>query len=326
MWTNKKVRMLVAFIVAISVWIYVKGLVDPAISKNIDNVDINIKNQTSLMERNLGIDSVDIKTINVRVSGTRSNISDLQPDEVKATADVASAVRGENSIYVEVKAPNNVNVREQSVKRINVNVARLQKKEMKFSVSGKKPLEKNTTIIAEGEGKNVVLLGTANNLAKVKRVEARVDNSKLTEKSKVLQADLVAIDENGKIVDYVYFEENTVEILAKIVSEKKVEVHVPTTGKVAEGYKIESIEIPKDVVIVGNAKVLEKIVSIEAKEINIDNLNATTTIKIEIKLPQDVELKYNTLLTVKVNIVKDIPKIVQEENTNEKENKEQKEN
>ena len=35
-----------------------------------------------------------------------------------------------------------------------------------------------------------------------------------------------------------------------------------------------------------------KSTKLEAKEINIDNLNSTTTIKIEIKLPQDVELKY----------------------------------
>lgn len=326
MWTNKKLRMLVAFIVAIGVWIYVKGLVDPSISKNFDNVHINIKNQSSLMDRNLAVDSVDIKTINVRVSGTRSNISDLQPDEVKAIADVSSAIRGENSIYVEVKAPNNVNVREQSVKRINVNVARLRKKEMGFSVSGKNPLDKNTTIISEGEGKSVVLLGTANNLAKVRRVEARVDNKKLSDKSKALQADLVAIDANGKIVDYVYFEENTVEIIAKLVSEKRVEVHVPTVGKVADGYKIESIEIPKDVIILGNIKVLEKIVVLEAKEINIDKLKATTTIKLEIKLPQDVELKYSKALLVKVNIVKDVQSVVPEENKENKGNKEQKEN
>lgn len=110
MFQSKKLNLLISFVIAIILWAYVIGEINPVTTKSFVDVNINLENQIALEERGLAIESISEDKINVTVKGERSRVQNVEKDDVYAEVDLALARAGHNELDVNVRTPEKVNV------------------------------------------------------------------------------------------------------------------------------------------------------------------------------------------------------------------------
>ena len=72
MFENKKLNILLAFLIAIGIWMYVVGEVNPTAQEKIKNIPIKITDNSALNERGLAVSSRGMEKIDITVKGNRS--------------------------------------------------------------------------------------------------------------------------------------------------------------------------------------------------------------------------------------------------------------
>ena len=122
MMQNKQVRLFLSFLIAIATWIYVVYSVDPAPTKVFRDGPIRFINESTLTDNGLALRSAETTAIDVTVEANRSVLSEITADNIIVTVDLSSAGKGENTLDLEVLAPNNSTIQSQSEQRILVDV------------------------------------------------------------------------------------------------------------------------------------------------------------------------------------------------------------
>lgn len=307
MFKSKKANIVLALLIAISLWAYVTGSVNPEVTKKFVNIPIKFVNEDSLSSNGLAIESIENSYVDVTISGTRTDVNDIDAEDIKVVADMYNRNKGNNYVPIEVDLPKGIELDSKSIDKVHVVIGELTTREYEIQVDTGTTMEKgmalaNTEIIP---GKTVVM-GTENNLNSIDRVVARLDARQVSENPDSYRCDVEAINRNGGKVNFVLPEIDKVTVNTKLVARKKVPLKVNVVGKPAEGYEMEDIDMPTNVFIVGSKEVLEDIDKIKAKDINIEGLSESKTFKLEFDLPKGVHLDAPDKLTVEVNI--DAPK------------------
>lgn len=105
---NKKVLMLISLLVAIGLWMYVMGNVDPVIKERVSGVRVEMEGQHSLNEADLTATLNSPKEITVTIEGKRSQVNKTKKVGMKAFVDVSTCDYGKNEKDIYVKLPDSV--------------------------------------------------------------------------------------------------------------------------------------------------------------------------------------------------------------------------
>ena len=105
---NKKVLMLISLLVAIGLWMYVMGNVDPVIKERVSGVRVEMEGQHSLNEADLTATLNSPKVITVTIEGKRSQVNKTKKVGMKAFVDVSTCDYGKNEKDIYVKLPDSV--------------------------------------------------------------------------------------------------------------------------------------------------------------------------------------------------------------------------
>lgn len=108
MFRNKKVLMLISLLVAIGLWMYVMGNVDPMVTERVTGVKVEMEGQHSLKATNLSATLNSPKVITVTIEGKRSQIYKAKKAGLKAFVDVSTCEYGKNEKDIYVKLPDSV--------------------------------------------------------------------------------------------------------------------------------------------------------------------------------------------------------------------------
>ncbi|MBR6025492.1 MAG: hypothetical protein IK069_01915 [Firmicutes bacterium] len=283
--------LIIAIIAGVALWAYVVSVLDPIGSATIRAVPVQLLNESSIETSGLAIAGSGEYTVDVTVSGTRSNISAVSAADFVATADVSDLHKGQNYINVEVQAPSNLSVTEVRTQSIQVYVDTL--------VSETRPLH----IILDNNAENRELgnikvnasdfkvSGAQNLVENVVAIEARLDAAGLepdTEFTNTLN--LRPVDSEGNSVIGVKLSESTVDITASLYATKEVALNVPVNREFDSNVKLLSELIPSSVVIKGPSAQLAEIWSVETKSIDREAITESCTIILEPRLPDGIEL------------------------------------
>lgn len=289
---NKRVNILIALIIAVCLWAYVTGAVDPNTTKKFTDVSIQLINEDSLAQDGLAVDSTDIKSIDVSLKGNRADISKLSKDDIKVTADLYGRHKGSNYVTLDVQLPNGIEVDSKSEDRILISIDELKTKEVSVEVKLTGDVADDTTLgDASVSPSKMVVYGTKDNIDKVDHVQASINAKVLQAKETTHDATVEAVDSKETAVDYVTTAEDSVSVTARLLKIKKVPLKAEVVGSVADGYELEKVEVPETVEIVGDEEALAKITSVTAEDIDISGVSQNESIKINVKLPDGVEVK-----------------------------------
>lgn len=291
MFRNNKVNMVISVLVAIILWAYVVGQVNPETQQKYESITVQIKNENVLRNQGLAIEDPGDMTVDVTISGTRRAVKKVDKSDIRVSIDAAELSKGDNTVDVKVTVPSGISVSKVSRDTIDVRVADLvsRTKTVKAKFTGKKT---DGTEVGEvtADPKTVEVSGTEAQVSKVSYVKASVKRSEIKEKETTVSADLTAVDADGNEVNYVKLSQNTADITATLESTKTVSLKVNVTGSVPDGYEIKSRDVPTSVKIKGRKSVLNKIDSVTAADVSLDNVTSSRTIRLSIDLPAGVSL------------------------------------
>ncbi|MDR3072691.1 MAG: hypothetical protein LBU41_04285 [Clostridiales Family XIII bacterium] len=122
---NNKFNLVLSILIAIALWAYVVLAIDPVGEERFTNIPVNITNADALTAQGLAIDSEDVGTVTVTVTGNRSELVDLKEEHFKAVADVQGLTYGNHHVTVTVAAPLGLKVTDVKPTYITISVVDL---------------------------------------------------------------------------------------------------------------------------------------------------------------------------------------------------------
>lgn len=289
---NKKVNILIAFVAALALWIYVTGKIEINSMKKFSDVKISIVNQNSLIESGYAVEKIEPGKIDVTLKGGRAALNSAKGSDIKATVDVYSRFKGKNNVNVDVEVPKNTRLESKSEDKVTVEIGNLVTAERNIEVHEKESLPEKTVLVkSKPDPEKVKIYGTKKNVARVVSFRALVDTSKVTEKDTEVSAKLVPVDKSGNVVDFVSVASDEINITVRLEAYKTVKLNAKTKGSIDDKYQLDSIKSPEKIDIQGPAGTIKGITEVESEDIDISKIRESTKIKMVLRLPEGVKIK-----------------------------------
>lgn len=291
MFQNNKVNVVISIVVAIVLWSYVFFEINPTQNVTISEVPVKIIGVEELQKRDLTIVGNEEYTVDVKIRGPRSDITQVAAGDIEATADVANFTKGRNDIKVMVRVPDNVTREEVKPSTISVKVEEYVTSERPVRIEYEGTFSENTEPGFDSVStSNIEISGASSQVKKVSYIKALVNSDDVKNEEQVIKTKVIPVDKSGNEISNIDLSQQTVDVTTTLCHIKTVPLEVPVKGKVDSDYEVSSQKIPETVEIKGIKSQLDKINKIKAKSININNIKKSTEIPIEIDLPEKVEL------------------------------------
>ena len=290
MLNNRRANFILAFIMAVVLWAYVLGEVDPMRTVTIRDIPIRFLNETALDDESLVITETDYTTISVTFEAKRSLANKIKESDFHATANLKGLTQGDNIVDVELTKPSNINLESVSHEHINITTDKLieAEKEIKVVLTNESSKETEPKILRLSEHQ-VKVSGAATQVNKVERVLAKLDASRVTDDPNSISADLEAVDTNDVQVEGVELDAKNIYVTAILKYLKSVDLVVPVSGRdsgsISRGYSA-----PDSIVIKGSEADLEDLDSITCEPVDISDLYENKSIPLVPILPKGIEM------------------------------------
>ena len=290
MLNNRRATFILAFIMAVVLWAYVLGEVDPMRTVTIRDIPIRFLNETALDDESLVITETDYTTISVTFEAKRSLANKIKESDFHATANLKGLTQGDNIVDVELTKPSNINLESISHEHINITTDKLieAEKEIKVVLINESSKDTEPKILRLSEHQ-VNVSGAATQVNKVERVLAKLDASRVTDDPNSISADLEAVDTNDAQVEGVELDAKNIYVTAILKYLKSVDLVVPVSGRdsgsISRGYSA-----PDSIVIKGSEADLEDLDSITCEPVDISDLYENKSIPLGPILPKGIEM------------------------------------
>ncbi|MCR4805625.1 MAG: hypothetical protein K5981_08225 [Clostridia bacterium] len=281
---------IIAIIIAVGLWFYVISVVNPPTELTLRSVPVKLLNETYLQESGLAIAGDGNYTVDVVLSGKRTDLM-VKASDLTVTADLNGLTPGQNYITVKVGSPAGTTVEEIRTERIQVYIDEY--------VSIAKPVVYEILNVPEGmetaalslDKANMVVSGARSLVNMVRQVKATMDAAQIeVDEIKGHQLALTPVDAEGNQVNAVKLDAPYVTLTATLYNVKSVPLYTRVEGNPGLGIELVSSNIPSSVVIKGALIDLAQIDHIDAEPISIEGITGNTEKDVTPILPDGVEL------------------------------------
>ena len=287
---NKTVLKICSVVIAICLWVYVIGEVDPDSRKKISNIEVSYANTEVLAERGLAVADEETEVISVVIDGKRSDVNNAKKRGIAAYADVSGCKEGSNSIEITVSLPDGVRLESVSQEKLKVNVAELvsEEKPVQIKVPDADNDQNMIPWVTDYTPETVIVSGAGNIVDKIDHVIGVVDGTKVDSQLRNFEAEVIPVDKSGNKVDGAETSYKVVYADVLLLSTRQVKLEVKP-GNVAEGMQVKDIEAAKTVIIAGSESALEGIDKVRGT-VDLSGMTASGKAEISIELPEGVHL------------------------------------
>lgn len=302
MFENKKVNIILSFIVAITLWIYVIGETNPQDSKTFREIPINYINEQVLSDNGLAVVSVSDKTFTVTVSGSRANVNELTEKDITATVNLADASKGKNQLKLSVQVPDNLEIKDKNLSKVVVEVEQKESRQVDVVPEYKGAFSDEEEPITVGlDVETVTVTGAASQVEKVQSVKAVVKPDSVTHKLGTFACRLIAVDRSGLQVENVKLSHESAVVTAQLAKTKTVNLRVPIIDRTANNIE-KDVSVPKTIIIKGKSEDLDGVDTIETLSVDLSNLTESTVLHLEPILPDGVQISVKSINTLKMKV------------------------
>ena len=288
---------LVCLLLSFGLWIYISNIENPIKQYTITNIPVQIINLDVLKEDNLTLAPDQNFTISLTIQGTSTNIYSINKSQFTVVANLSNYTlkSGDNSIPVEItNSPNNVNIKNNGVLRINIKLENITEKTMPVKSELNVTTSNSTYVKNISFSTNQITVSgpeeTVNEVSKlVVRGNVTANNSTTTASFPV-----VAVDSSGNVVNDVVLSTNNVQTTITVEKGKLVPIKVQTTGELRAGLTLENIIAnPNTIKILGSESVLDSTDEILSEPINLNSITGNETIITNLIVPRNITLLPN---------------------------------
>lgn len=319
---NKLGALLIAIVIAVGLWMYVITYVSTDHEQTFYNIPVALEGGTILADRQLMLLSEDDFEVNIKVHGSRQDVSKINSGNIQLVADLSNIYEpGEHNLTYTIIYPGEVPTgavsAEKNPDRVRVIVARKKTKEIPVHVEyeGDVPADyiKDTSAM-ELDHSYVEITGPEDVVDKIDHAAVTVQCTGRTES--IYESFRYALqDSENKPVD--------AEHITTSVSEVKVYLPVSMVKKIplvltlvdgggATAATTNVVIEPAEISISGSEAALNALPELNLGTIDLDQLTQDTTREYEISLPEGVR-NVSNLTTAKVTIT--FPKLATREFT-----------
>lgn len=255
MFKSKTSMRIISLLVAIGIWLYVMGEVDPETRAKISDVPVNFVNTEVLANYGMAVECDDQEYISVAISGKRSDVNEVKKNGLTASVDVAECEIGNNILRITANLPDGIKLENMSESMMTVKVDELvyEYKPVEINFNG---AETNGDNVAETVPwvisyypEQVSISGAKGSIDKIVKLVGEVDAAEATErKEKQITVELMPVNKKGKEVKNVVLYQDYATANIRSLSVKSVALHV-TAGN--SSVKPETLDIPDNIRIVG---------------------------------------------------------------------------
>ncbi len=310
--TRSKVgSMLLSFCIAFGLWMYVVTYVSTGHEQTFYNLEVALSGESMLSERGLMLLSKEDYRVNVTVSGSRQDVSQVNAGNLQVVVDLAEIYDpGEHNLTYHVSYPGNIPSGALSTQknpdRVTVVVARRRTKEVPVEVTyqGDVPADyiKDTSAL-ELDREYVQISGPED-------VVDRIDHASITincegRTQTIYESYRYALlDAQNQPVDAAYITTNVdqVRVYLPVLMVKKIPLVVTLVdGGGATEKTCKLVIDPMELTVSGSAAALDALENLQIATINLAEITAETELTFDIDLPEGVR-NVSNLHTAKVSI------------------------
>jgi len=302
---NKKLNMIISLLIAVALWAFVIGEVNPETSRSYRDVPIRFINQETLEQNSMAVYSISERTIHATLRGTRSEINKIDEKDIIATVDLDGAVMGENQLRVDLRVSGKAEIETQSVDKVTVVVEPRVSREIPVEVSYEGIFNgEEEPITLEQDCSTVVVYGAETIVGQVVAAKASVPENSIKEDVQEVLCSLYAVNSAGQRVYNVTLSDKDVRITSELAKLKTVPLRVPIEGEDSNGIE-RTVATPEKITIKGRMADLESIDVIFTETLHLDHVLSSTNIPLVPILPEGVELsEASTGLEAAVQVTK----------------------
>ena len=290
---NSKIK-IISLLSAIVLWTYVMAIVDPEETKLFENVPVTITNKNELNEKNLIIYPEKDLTTNIYVTGKLSNLKKVTKDDISVYGQINSPVEGNNEIYLKVSTSQRISYDfKNPVMIVTLEKVISEDRNIKVDITGS---GKNNVdnIVLEDNIDKVSVSGPRSLVNEVERVVGTVKvDGKLKDFSQNIK--LEPVNENGKVVEGVQLEKDSVNANITLLTQKTVPIILKTSNdtELDENYVMSQ----NTVTIKGKKDIVDSIESIETQIVNLSEISPGISKNIYLQVPNGITIdtKYITI-------------------------------
>ena len=306
---NKTVLKIVSLVIAIFLWIYVMGEVDPETKVKVYGIEVNYINTELLAENGLAVAEDEPVTINATIEGKRSDVNKAKKKGLTASVDVSRCKSGKNKAEITLDMPSGVVLDSISKDTADVDVEKIvwSEKPVEIKISGEDNDEANGEpvpwITGIDPGK-ITVYGAESLTEKVDRLVGKVPEKTATKSGSRTIVRLQPVDKDGNEVSGVTLNKKKAVVKTQLLTLADAKLSVDTTG-LENGYTVTSVTCD-DVSVVGTDDALEVLRQLNGTaDLSRIKKEGTYTVKIDItELPEGIYLFKDSDIEGKVTVRK----------------------
>lgn len=288
-WTAK----LFALLIAIFLWSYVMGEVNPVIKKTVRDVNVTLTNITSLDRQGLVIMDPESATVNVTIEGKKSDVDEFTSSNILAEVDLKGYSEGEMKIPIDVKllnTPYDVKLINKEPREILFKIDKIISKQVSVNIQTEGEIP-DGYILEEINKKpqNITIKGPRSWVNEVSEARAIVNLTNRTS-STTTSEPVQLLDDKGEEVRGIEKDPGIVDVSIDISKTMLLPIELETVNELPENINIKDIKIyPEKVNIKGSGN-FSDIKIIKTKAIDINTLIGKTSMDVELALPDGLKL------------------------------------
>ena len=290
---NSKIK-IISLLSAMVLWMYVMAIVDPEETKLFENIPVTITNKNELNERDLVIYPEQDLTTNIYVTGKLSNLKKVTKDDINVYGQINNPLEGNNEIYLKVSTSQRVNYDfKNPVMIVTLEKIISEDKSIKVDITGSGKNNVDNIMLQDNIDK-VSVSGPRSLVNKVKRVVGTVKVS--GESNNFSQSiKLEPVDANGKVVEGVELEKDSVNVNIILLAQKTVPIILKLSDNSESGVNYTMSQ--NTVTIKGKKDIVDSINDIETQPVKLSEISPGTSKDIYLQVPSGItiETKYITI-------------------------------
>ena len=308
---NKFGALALAFVIALSLWMYVITYVSTDHEQTFYNIPVALEGSSILTDRQLMLLSEDDYEVNIKVHGSRQDVSKINSGNIQLVADLSNIYEpGEHNLTYSIIFPGDVPTgavsAEKNPDRVKVIVARKKTKEIPVLVTYKGDVPADYIMeksLLELDYSFVEIVGPEEVVDRIHHADITVDCDDRTESIyESLRYELQ--DEHGKPVDAEWITTNVseVKVYVPISMVKKIPLVVTLIdGGGATGQTTNVVIEPGEISVSGSEAALNALTELNLGTIDLAQITEDTVKDYEISLPEGIR-NVSNLPTATVNI------------------------
>ncbi len=288
---NKKFTIFLSIFIALLLWVYVIGEVNPTTTKKFENIPVKLLNTENLASKGLVVLDNQNLTVSLTVEGKRADVLSAGLEDLLVTADLFGHGMGENYISLNVELPNGLTLISSEPAKLKLFIDELITADRPVILRhvGEAPEGMEPGQIAM-DPETVEINGARTLVEQVAYVGADLDISKLTDALSIQESFAAAYSADGELISRVKLSREKIQVSGRMMSVKTVALRVGTFGQEQPEFQITSLDIPDSIAIRGDRQILDSITEVTGKDIDLSAYTASTEIPLEVFLPEGVEV------------------------------------